>query len=51
MLLLETKHFISPFLAHALGSLAGAFLAAKIALSHQMKIALVIGAFFSLGGL
>lgn len=51
MLLLETKHFISPFLAHALGSLAGAFLAAKIALSHQMKIALVIGVFFSFGGI
>mgnify|MGYP000019758571 CR=1 FL=1 len=51
MLLLETRHFISPFLAHALGSLAGAFLTAKIALSHQMKLALVIGVFFSFGGI
>lgn len=45
------EHFIFPFLAHALGTLAGACLAAWLAASHQMKIALGIGAFFLLGGI
>lgn len=49
--LLQPKHFIFPFLAHALGTLVGAFLAAKIAGSHQMKFALGIGAFFLIGGI
>lgn len=45
------KHFVFPFLAHALGTLAGAALAARIAGSHPMRIALAIGAFFLLGGI
>lgn len=48
---LEPKYFIFPFLAHALGTLAGAFIAAKIAVSAQMKIALGIGLFFFIGGI
>ena len=32
--LFEPKHFIMPFLAHALGTLVGAFIAAKIASSN-----------------
>ena len=51
MHLFEAKHFIFPFLAHALGTLAGAFVAAKIAASHKFKFALVIGFFFLLGGI
>lgn len=51
MHLFEPKHFIMPFLAHALGTLAGAFVAAKLAVSHQMKYAIGIGVFFLLGGL
>ncbi len=51
MPLLEAKHFIFPFLAHALGTLVGAFVAAKIASSHRMKMALVIGGLFLLGGI
>lgn len=51
MPLLSAQHFIFPFLAHALGTLAGAFVAAKIAVSHQMKLALAIGCFFLLGGI
>ncbi len=44
--------FIYPFVAHALGTLVGALLAAIIATPLQkMKIALGIGAFFLLGGL
>lgn len=49
--LLQPKHFIFPFLAHALGTLFGALIAAKIAVSHQMKFALGIGAFFLVGGI
>ena len=51
MHLFEPKHFIMPFLAHALGTLAGAFVAAKLAVSHHMKFALGIGVLFLLGGL
>lgn len=43
-------HFIFPFLAHALGTLTGALLAAKIAATHKMKLALGVGAFFLIGG-
>jgi hypothetical protein len=51
MHLFEAKHFIVPFLAHALGTLAGAFVVAKIALNHKMKFALGLGIFFLLGGI
>lgn len=51
MHLFEPKHFLMPFLAHALGTFAGAFLAALIAASHKMKLAFVIGGFFLLGGI
>jgi uncharacterized membrane protein YqgA involved in biofilm formation len=51
MHLFEPKHFIFPFLAHALGTLVGAFLAAKIASNHKMKFAYGIGFFFLLGGI
>ncbi|MEZ4917970.1 MAG: hypothetical protein R2792_02600 [Saprospiraceae bacterium] len=51
MHLFEARHFIFPFLAHALGTLVGAFVAAKLAASHQQYFALGIGAFFLLGGI
>ncbi|MGH7496063.1 MAG: hypothetical protein ACREOO_27225 [bacterium] len=51
MHLFESKHFIFPFLAHALGSLVGAYVASVIAASHKMKFALGIGAFFLMGGI
>ena len=44
-------HFLTPFLAHALGTLAGAFLAAKIAASHNGKLAMAIGVLFLIGGI
>lgn len=47
----EFKHFIVPFTAHAIGTLVGAILTAIIAASHQMKLALVIGLFFLIGGI
>lgn len=48
--LFEPKHFIMPFLAHALGTLVGAFVSALIALKHKIKFALVIGCVFLIGG-
>jgi hypothetical protein len=51
MHLFEPKHFLFPFLAHAIGTFAGAATTALIALNHKKKLALVIGAFFLLGGI
>ncbi|MDZ7267612.1 MAG: hypothetical protein ONB48_16685 [candidate division KSB1 bacterium] len=51
MHLFEPKHFIFPFLAHALGTLVGAFVASIIAASHKIKFALGVGVFFLLGGI
>jgi hypothetical protein len=51
MPLFETKHFIFPFLAHALGTLVGAFIASLIAATHKLKFAFAIGFFFLLGGI
>jgi hypothetical protein len=39
-----------PFLAHALGTLIGAIIAAAIAATHKMKFALSIGVCFLVGG-
>ena len=49
--LLEPANFIAPWLAHALGTLVGAFAAAKVAAGHKLKLALGIGVFFLLGGI
>jgi hypothetical protein len=49
--LMEPKHFIFPFLAHALGTLVGAYLAAVIAATHKLKFALVISVVFLIGGI
>ena len=51
MHLMQPKHFIFPFLAHALGTFVGAYVAALIAASHKMKFALGIGVFFLVGGI
>jgi hypothetical protein len=48
---METKHFISPFLSHALGTLIGAFVAVRIAASHHKIFAYTIAGIFFLGGL
>lgn len=49
--LFQPKHFIMPFLAHALGTLTGAWLAAKIGATHKRTLALIIGVFFLVGGI
>ena len=50
MHLFEPQNFIFPFLAHALGTLVGAFVAAKISASRKMLMALIVGLFFLIGG-
>ena len=50
MKLFTPVNFIFPFLAHALGTLTGAFVAAKLAVSHHMKFAFGIGVCFLIGG-
>lgn len=51
--LLEPKHFIFPFLAHALGTFVAAFLLVFILKSSSLSVKLswVIGLLFFLGGL
>ena len=51
MHLFEARHFIVPFLAHALGTLAAAFLAAKLTPTRKMRAALIVGGFFLLAGI
>ncbi len=51
MKLLAPVNFIFPLLAHALGTLTGAFVAAKLAVSHHMKFAIGMGVIFLLGGI
>jgi hypothetical protein len=51
MALFTPANFLFPFLGHALGTLAGAFVAAKLAASHSMKLALGVGLVFLLGGI
>lgn len=48
---LSAKHFVMPFLAHALGTFAGALAAALIAATYKTQFALGIGVFFLLGGI
>lgn len=50
MEVMETKHFIMPFLAHALGTLVAAFLAVKLSTSKKLYFALIIGTLFFVGG-
>jgi len=49
--LLESKHFIMPWLAHGLGTLVGAFVATKIAKSYQLIFSIIIGCLFLAGGI
>lgn len=49
--LFELKHFVFPFLAHALGTFSGGLAAFLIAASHKAVIAYFVGAFFLAGGI
>ena len=50
MHLFEPRHFVMPFLAHAVGTLVGALVAYLIASTHKVSIALGVGVVFLLGG-
>ena len=45
------QHYAVPFIAHAGGTLIGAWIAALIAPDYKMVFALIIGAFFLVGGI
>ena len=49
--LFEPRHFVMPFLAHALGTLVGALVAYLIAASRKVQLAYVVGVFFLVGGI
>lgn len=51
MHLFEARHFLFPFLAHALGTLVGAFVAGLTAPGRSAVPAWVVGALFLLGGI
>jgi hypothetical protein len=50
MHLFEPRHFVMPFLAHAVGTFAGALAAYLIAATYRVQMAYVIGAVFLCGG-
>jgi len=50
MTLLGPENFVFPFLGHALGTLVGAFVAAKLAASHPVRLAMIVGVLFLMGG-
>ena len=49
--LFEFRHFVIPFLAHAVGTLVGAYVAAIIAASYKLMLGLVIGVLFLIFGI
>lgn len=49
--LFEPRHFVMPFLAHALGTLAGALVAYLIAASHRTQLTYAVGVLFLIGGI
>lgn len=49
--LFEPRHFLFPFLAHALGTLVGALVAALLAPARSATPAYVVGGLFLLGGI
>lgn len=51
MPLMQPKHFLMPFLAHALGTLAGAFVTVKMATKHKKSLAMIVAFVFLIGGI
>lgn len=49
--LFQPRHYVMPFLAHALGTLVGALTAYLIAATHKNRFAFAIGVIFLLGGI
>jgi len=51
MHLFQSQHFVFPFLAHAAGTLVGAFIAHIIAQSFRNQVAFAVGALSFAGGI
>jgi len=51
MALFEPQNFVFPWLAHAMGTLVGAWLAARLAATHSLRCALLVGVMFLAGGI
>ncbi len=51
MHLMEAKHFIFPFLAHAIGTLVGASIAVVFTKGNKLVSALIVAAIFLAGGI
>lgn len=50
MAIMEPKHFIMPFLAHAIGTLVGAFFVTLFIKDRKLFRALLVGFLFFIGG-
>jgi hypothetical protein len=50
MHLYQPQHFVMPFLAHALGTFAGALVAWLVAATYKARLAYAVGVLFLLGG-
>lgn len=48
--LLDFKNYITPFLAHAIGTFMGAFVCTKMAVDRKLWLAMLIGILFFVGG-
>jgi len=51
MHLYEVKHFMTPFIAHCIGSLSGAFVCSMIAAKYHLGLSLGIALIFLFGGI
>ena len=49
--LFEPKHFLMPFLAHALGTFVGALVAFRLAVVNKVRAAYLVGVLFLIGGI
>jgi len=48
--LFKPRHFIFPFLAHATGTLVGAWIASRLCATRPLTCAMVVGVLFLIGG-
>lgn len=47
---MESKYFLFPFLAHAIGTIIGALVAGLIAANNKLTMSLIVGVIFLIGG-
>ena len=48
---LRPVHFLMPFLAHAIGTMVGAMIAALLTTRHKLPAVLIVGVVFLIGGI